>query len=115
LVLAGPKPRRHALAVEWTPDQLFQMRVWVELCADRADESRPFVERELVTVVAVQLLVREARRSLCVDEETVEVEQEPADCHGVSLPEWAFSASTSGEPSRTPCSCTTASCGLRKS
>src|SRR5256885_7737576 len=37
------------------------------------------------SVVAVELLVGEPRRRLRVDQETVEVEEEPADCHGDGL------------------------------
>jgi hypothetical protein len=47
-----------------------------------------------VTVLAVELLPDKPARRLGVDEQAVEVEQEPSDCHAGSLPEWRFSAST---------------------
>src|SRR5205814_8432002 len=96
--------------VERTADELLEMVVGIPLGADRPDQRCPLVERQLVSVLAVELLVRKARGRLRVDQETVEVEQEPADCHGVSLPEWRSWASTSAAHSRTPsCSTTAAS------
>ena len=63
------------------------MDVRIKFRTDRPDERRPTVERQLVAVPAVEMLVRGARRRLGVDEQPVEVEQESADRHGVSLPE----------------------------
>src|SRR5205823_5355578 len=59
-VLARAQPLRHALAVERPADEFFEVLVRVEGGADRADERRPLVERQLVAVFAVELLVGEA-------------------------------------------------------
>ena len=108
LVLAGATARVQRLLVEPPSDELLQMAEWIERRADRADERGPLVLRELVTVRAVELLPDEPGGSLGVDEQAVEVEEEPADCHAVSLPEWLCSASTWAGPSRMRSSWTTA-------
>src|SRR4051812_37707691 len=110
LELARAPPLGQRGAVERPADELLEMLVGIEVRPDRPDERRPALERELVPVLAVQLLVRAARRRLGVDQETVEVEQEPADRHGVSLPEWRSSASTSVARSPMPCCSTTGTC-----
>src|SRR3954466_7583115 len=58
---------------------------WIERGTDRPDERCPLVLRQLVAVLAVELLPDEPGRSLCVDEQAVEVEQEPPGCHTLSL------------------------------
>jgi hypothetical protein len=66
----------------------------IEGRADRPDQRGPLLAWELVAVLAVELFPDEPGGSLGVDQEAVEVEEEPTDCHAVSLPEWRFSAST---------------------
>ena len=73
----------------------------IERRPDRADERGPLIPRQLVAMLAVELLPHQPGGSLGVDEQAVEVEEEPADCHAVSLPEWRFSASTWAGPSPT--------------
>ena len=87
LLLACTAPRRQRLMVEPAPDELLQMVEGIERRADRPDEGRPLVLRQLVAVLAVELLPDEPGRSLGVHEQAVEVEQEPLDCHAVSLPD----------------------------
>jgi hypothetical protein len=108
LVLACTATRVQRLLVEPPSDELLQMAEWIEGRADRADERDPLVLRQLVPVLAVELLPNEPGGSLGVDEQAVEVEEEPADCHTVSLPEWLCSASTWAGPSRMRSSWTTA-------
>jgi hypothetical protein len=86
-VLARAAPRRQRLVVEPAPDELLQMVERIERRADRPDERCPLVLRQLVAVLAVELLPDEPGRSLGVDKQAVEVEQEPLDCHAVSLPD----------------------------
>src|SRR5437870_2530984 len=70
----------------------------IEGGADRADQCGPPILRQLVAVLAVELLPDEPRGSLGVDEQAVEVEEKPADSHAVSIPEWLCSASTWAGP-----------------
>src|SRR6266545_1724691 len=106
LVLAGPTAGIERLAVERAADELLEMRVRLELGAQGSDHGRPAVVRQLVAVLAIQLLEREPRRALGVEQEPVEIEEEPADRHGVSLPEspCALTKRTSG-PSSSSASC----------
>src|SRR6266508_5911222 len=64
LVLAGPTAGIERLAVERAADELLEMRVRLELGAQGSDHGRPAVVRQLVAVLAIQLLEREPRRAL---------------------------------------------------
>src|SRR6266508_1175471 len=107
LVLAGPTAGIERLAVERAADELLEMRVRLELGAQGSDHGHPAVVRQLVAVLAVQLLEREPRRALGVEQKPVEIEEEPADRHGVSLPEspCALTKRTNGRSSSSA-SCT---------
>src|SRR2546428_12206198 len=56
LVLAGAATRGQRLLVEAPADELLEISEWIEGRANRPDESRPLILRELVTVLAVELL-----------------------------------------------------------
>src|SRR5207244_1376104 len=84
--LALLEPFRH-LAVERPADELLEMRHRVERRPDRSDQGHPEVEWKLLPVLAVELLPGDDGGALSVDDQAVEVEQKPANRHGVSLPE----------------------------
>jgi hypothetical protein len=70
--------------VERASGQALQVADRIEGIPERPDVLEPLLERQLVSVLLVDLLPGAIRRTLSVDEEPVEVEEEPADDQGVS-------------------------------
>ena len=93
------------LPVERLADELLEMADRIERRADRADERRPLIGRQLVAVLAVEPLPPAPGGSLGVDDQAVEVEEEGADRHAdAEYATWRSWASTSAAPSPTRCS-----------
>ena len=69
-------------AVERLADELLEVAHRAPRRVRRADERRPQILRQLVAVLAVEHLPAGARVDLRVEDQTVEVEEEGADCHG---------------------------------
>src|SRR5205814_7824959 len=86
--------------------ELVEMVERIEWLVERADVPGPPLVWQVEAVVAVELVPDEPGWALRVDEQSVEVEQQPADLHGVSLPEWRSSALTSAARPPTRCSWT---------